>query len=209
MQQHSADARKAVQRSSEDAGGPRFDRRLNRPPLLFAWATASILGGQFLARYVAEMPYFSENSKWLDKFLRGISGIVGARHPSADSLTTVSLLTILVACTSAVALLLAIGSWLWVRGKGRAMHLQVMRNTALMPISQGYSEGGMLDSEKWRSRVIAEGCTICPSCETDEVTMGACKIGSKTVHQEYTCEACQHEFSGLFTLTGCYSGHPE
>lgn len=39
--------------------------------------------------------------------------------------------------------------------------------------------------------------------------MGACAIGSITVHQEYVCEECQYEFTALFALTGWYAGHPE
>ncbi|MGF6782410.1 transposase-like protein [Paraburkholderia sp. GAS334] len=41
------------------------------------------------------------------------------------------------------------------------------------------------------------------------VSMGACAIGSMTVHQEYVCEDCQHEFTALFALVGCYAGHPD
>lgn len=200
MPPHSADAERVAQHSPEGAISPRFDRRLIRPQILFAWAVTSIFGGQLLARHVAEMPYVSENSKWIGHFLRAALSIVGVRNPSPDSLATASLLAILVACTSAVALLLALGSLLWLWRRERPIPL---------PHSQRHSKDGILDSEKWRSRVIAEGLTICPSCECDEVTMGACKIGSKTVHQEYTCEACQHRFCGFFTLTGCYRGHPE
>lgn len=209
MPQHSADAERVAQHLPEGAGSPRFERRLIRPPILFAWAVTSIICGQLLARHVAEMPYFSENSKWFDHFLRGISSVVGVWNPSPDSLATASLFAILIACTSAVALSLALGLWLCLGREERLMHPEVIRDATSMPFSQRRAENGMLDSEKWRARVLAEGTTICPSCESDEVTMGACKIGSKTVHQEYTCEACQHEFCGLFTLTGCYRGHPD
>lgn len=71
-----------------------------------------------------------------------------------------------------------------------------------------FSEIAMLDSDEWKARVVEELQTMCPSCESTNVTMGACAIGSATVHQEYTCEACQHEFTALFALTGCYRGHP-
>ncbi|VVE75870.1 hypothetical protein PCA31118_05081 [Pandoraea captiosa] len=66
----------------------------------------------------------------------------------------------------------------------------------------------MLGSDEWKARVIASNTTPCPSCESPRVMMGACAIGSKTVHQEYVCESCQYEFTALFTLAGCYSGHP-
>ncbi len=61
----------------------------------------------------------------------------------------------------------------------------------------------MLDSEQWRSRVVADGQTLCPACQSMNLTMGACGIGSMTVHQEYVCEDCQYEFAALFGLTGC------
>lgn len=65
----------------------------------------------------------------------------------------------------------------------------------------------MLDSEQWRSRVVADSRTLCPACQSTNLTMGACAIGSMTVHQEYVCEDCQYEFTALFGLTGCYEGH--
>ncbi len=61
----------------------------------------------------------------------------------------------------------------------------------------------MLDSEQWRSRVVADGQTLCPACQSMNLTMGACGIGSMTVHQEYVCGDCQYEFAALFGLTGC------
>jgi transposase-like protein len=67
----------------------------------------------------------------------------------------------------------------------------------------------MLNPDEWKSRVVADTMTICPACESSKVTMGACAIGSITVHQEYTCESCQHEFTALFALATCYDGHPE
>lgn len=66
----------------------------------------------------------------------------------------------------------------------------------------------MLGSDEWKDRVIALSTAVCPSCGSPRVTMEACAIGSKTVHQEYVCESCQHEFTALFTLAGCYNGHP-
>lgn len=66
----------------------------------------------------------------------------------------------------------------------------------------------MLNPDEWKAQVIADSITICPSCESPNVTMGACAIGSMTVHQEYTCEACQHEFTAFFALALYYDGHP-
>ncbi len=66
----------------------------------------------------------------------------------------------------------------------------------------------MLGSDEWKDRVIASSTTLCPSGEPPRVTMRACAIGSKTVHQEYVCESCEHEFTALLTLAGCYNGHP-
>lgn len=67
----------------------------------------------------------------------------------------------------------------------------------------------MLNADQWKARVVESDQTLCPSCQSLQVTMGACAIGTLTVHQEYVCEACQHEFTALFTLTGCYHGHPD
>lgn len=67
----------------------------------------------------------------------------------------------------------------------------------------------MIDSDSWKAKVVKESQTFCPACDSTNVTMGACAIGSMTVHQEYTCEDCQYEFTALFALTGCYAGHPE
>jgi transposase-like protein len=67
----------------------------------------------------------------------------------------------------------------------------------------------MLDSDEWKTRVVDHSQTLCPACESTRVTMGACAIGSVTVHQEYVCEDCQHEFTALFALAGCYAGHPD
>lgn len=67
----------------------------------------------------------------------------------------------------------------------------------------------MLESDEWKAKTVGDLLTACPACESTDVTMGACAIGSATVHQEYTCEACQFEFTALFALTGFYQGHPE
>ncbi|WDD90335.1 hypothetical protein Bsp3421_000160 (plasmid) [Burkholderia sp. FERM BP-3421] len=67
----------------------------------------------------------------------------------------------------------------------------------------------MLDSDSWKAKVVEESMTSCPACGSTNVTMGACAIGSVTVHQEYTCEDCQYEFTAFFTLVGYYTGHPE
>jgi len=66
----------------------------------------------------------------------------------------------------------------------------------------------MLDSDQWKGRVVKDSQTLCPACASTNVTMGACAIGSITVHQEYLCEECQHEFTALFALVGCYTGQP-
>lgn len=67
----------------------------------------------------------------------------------------------------------------------------------------------MLNSDEWKSLVVAGSRTLCPVCESDNLTMGACAIGAMTVHQEYTCETCQREFTAVFALLGFYDGHPE
>lgn len=67
----------------------------------------------------------------------------------------------------------------------------------------------MLDSDGWKAKVVGESITLCPACESTNVTLGAYAIGSITVHQEYVCEDCQYEFTALFALAGCYAGHPE
>jgi hypothetical protein len=36
--------------------------------------------------------------------------------------------------------------------------------------------------------------------------MGACAVGAKTIHQEYTCEECGDEFTAMYSLLGCYDG---
>jgi len=66
----------------------------------------------------------------------------------------------------------------------------------------------MLDSDGWKVVVVGGKVTICPACLSSNVTMGACAVGAMTVHQEYLCEDCQHEFTTLFVLAGCYAGQP-
>ncbi|CAJ3074051.1 hypothetical protein [Burkholderia pseudomallei] len=67
----------------------------------------------------------------------------------------------------------------------------------------------MLESDEWKAKTVADLTTMCPACESTNLTMGACAIGSATVHQEYVCEDCQFEFTALFALMGFYKGHPE
>lgn len=69
--------------------------------------------------------------------------------------------------------------------------------------------GTVKNSDEWREAVIRDGVTTCPACDSENLTMGACAVGALTVHQEYVCEACQHEFTAVFALARCYQGHPE
>ncbi|ODP35008.1 hypothetical protein A9762_11625 [Pandoraea sp. ISTKB] len=188
---------------------PTIDARPWQPAPLFLSVITAIVGGQYLARVVAESPYVRQNPTWLDHIPRAALRIVGEPNPSQEALATVGLLTILIMCVGVVWALLAGVLWMLSERRGRPGYRSRMLPSAASSRSRFSEEDRMLDSEKWRSRVIAEGLAICPSCESDEVTMGACKIGSKTIHQEYTCEVCQHEFTGIFTLAGCYRGHPE
>jgi len=66
----------------------------------------------------------------------------------------------------------------------------------------------MLDPDEWKAAVVDGMTTICPACLSTNITMGACAIGAITVHQEYICEDCQHDFTALFALVGCYAGQP-
>ncbi|HDR8989919.1 TPA: hypothetical protein QDA93_002529 [Burkholderia vietnamiensis] len=66
----------------------------------------------------------------------------------------------------------------------------------------------MLNPDDWKAKVVESMQTTCPVCESSNVTMGACAIGSMTVHQEYICESCNFEFTALFALIGFYKGHP-
>jgi transposase-like protein len=58
----------------------------------------------------------------------------------------------------------------------------------------------VLDPDEWKIEVVAAGMTLCPVCRSTNLTMGACAVGSITVHQEYVCEDCQYEFNALFGL---------
>ncbi|PLC44530.1 hypothetical protein C0Q88_07575 [Ralstonia pickettii] len=62
-----------------------------------------------------------------------------------------------------------------------------------------------LSSDDWKQKVVEQGLTICPVCESSKITYGACGVGAFLVRQEYVCEACGHEFEALFTLLGCYA----
>lgn len=64
----------------------------------------------------------------------------------------------------------------------------------------------MLSSEEWHKRTVEEGIVRCPACGTPNPTMGACGVGAITVHQEYVCEQCGHEFTAFYALAGCYDG---
>ena len=66
-----------------------------------------------------------------------------------------------------------------------------------------------MDSDEWKLQVVRLGRPVCPQCESVRLTMGACAVGAKTVHQELICEDCNYEFTALYVLAGCYSGHPE
>lgn len=64
----------------------------------------------------------------------------------------------------------------------------------------------MLSSDDWRAEVVSEGVVICPACGTPEPTMGACGVGAMSVHQEYICESCGHEFTAMFMVVGYRDG---
>lgn len=66
-----------------------------------------------------------------------------------------------------------------------------------------------MDSDEWKSRVVRTTSPLCPKCESTKLTMGACTVGAKTVHQELVCEKCTHEFTALFVLVGYYDGLPD
>lgn len=65
----------------------------------------------------------------------------------------------------------------------------------------------MLDIEEWKRRVVGGMEILCPACQSSNVAMGACAIGAMTIHQEYVCEDCPYEFTALYGLVACYSGH--
>jgi transposase-like protein len=58
----------------------------------------------------------------------------------------------------------------------------------------------MLSSDEWRKRTVEGGVVLCPSCNSSNVTMGACAIGAYTIYQEYLCEHCGYEFQAMFGL---------
>lgn len=64
----------------------------------------------------------------------------------------------------------------------------------------------MLSSDDWRNEVVQEGIVMCRACGAPNPTMGACAVGAMTVHQEYICEECGHEFTAIYAVAGCYDG---
>lgn len=64
----------------------------------------------------------------------------------------------------------------------------------------------MMESDDWASRVRATLKPLRPACSSPNVTPGACAIGSATVHQEFTWEDCQFEFTAMFVLARYYEG---
>ncbi len=60
----------------------------------------------------------------------------------------------------------------------------------------------MIDSDDWQSLVSTTRQTVCPCCNSTNVTAGAYDLGSATVHQEYICEDCQCQFAAAFALVG-------
>ncbi|KVT46737.1 hypothetical protein WK52_00280 [Burkholderia multivorans] len=60
----------------------------------------------------------------------------------------------------------------------------------------------MIDSDDWQSLVSTTRQTVCPACNSTKVTAGAYELTSAAVYQEYICEDCQYQFTGLFTLAG-------
>lgn len=67
----------------------------------------------------------------------------------------------------------------------------------------------MMESDDWTSLVRATLKPLCPACSSSNITAGACAIGSATVHQEFTCEDCQFEFTAMFVLARYYEGFPK
>lgn len=66
-----------------------------------------------------------------------------------------------------------------------------------------------MDSDDWVVPVTRFESLICPSCNSPNVTMGACAVGAARVYQEYVCESCQFEFTAAYKLTGYLPGLPE
>lgn len=51
----------------------------------------------------------------------------------------------------------------------------------------------MLDHDEWKASVVDTGATLCPACESTNITCAPCAVGALTIHQEYVCEtACRH-----------------
>ncbi len=65
----------------------------------------------------------------------------------------------------------------------------------------------MIDPDDWQSLVSTTRQTVCPACNSPNVTAGAYDLSSATVHQEYICEDCQYEFTAVFTLSRYSPGH--
>ncbi|MFL9991121.1 hypothetical protein PQR34_16170 [Paraburkholderia sediminicola] len=64
----------------------------------------------------------------------------------------------------------------------------------------------MLSSDEWQKCTVEDGVVRCPACESLNVTMGACAVGTYTVYQEYVCEDCGYEFQAMFGLIGYVPG---
>jgi transposase-like protein len=58
----------------------------------------------------------------------------------------------------------------------------------------------VLSSDEWQKCTVEDGVVRCPACESLNVTMGACAVGTYTVYQEYVCEDCGYEFQAMFGL---------
>lgn len=64
----------------------------------------------------------------------------------------------------------------------------------------------MIDPDHSQSHVSTIQQTLCRACNSPKVIAGARALGSVTVHQQYTCEDCQYEFTGVFELVGYSPG---
>jgi DNA-directed RNA polymerase subunit RPC12/RpoP len=64
----------------------------------------------------------------------------------------------------------------------------------------------VLSSDEWQKCTVEDGVVRCPACESLNVTMGACAVGTYTVYQEYVCEDCGYEFQAMFGLIGYVPG---
>lgn len=67
----------------------------------------------------------------------------------------------------------------------------------------------LIDSDDWMVLVTETEASICPSCNSPDITMGACAVGPVHVLQEFVCESCQYEFTAVFKLTGYLPGLPD